>query len=124
MDLLQQRPGLHTPEEDRAFFRDVIFDRCEVWGRFEGAHLIGLIALREPHIEHLYVLPVHQEHGLGTFLLSLAQQRCREPEFWTFQRNDAARYFHERKGFIAIETMDGVRNDENEPDVRYRWQAK
>lgn len=21
-------PGLHTPAEDRAFFRDIVFDRC------------------------------------------------------------------------------------------------
>jgi putative acetyltransferase len=27
--------GLHTPDEDRAFFRERVFADCEVWGAFE-----------------------------------------------------------------------------------------
>lgn len=116
--------GLHTPEEDHTFFRDIVFDRCEVWGCFENARLIGFIAFREPHIEHLYVLPAHQGRGLGSVLLALAQEGCRELDLWTFQRNEAARHFYEHRGFVAIETTDGFRNEENEPDVRYRWKAR
>ena len=37
--------GLHTPEEDRAFYTHVVFDQCEVWGSFEDDALIAVIAL-------------------------------------------------------------------------------
>ena len=29
---LPRLAGLHTPSEDRAFYRDQVFARCEVWG--------------------------------------------------------------------------------------------
>jgi hypothetical protein len=43
-------------------------------------------------------------------------------QLWTFQRNTAARRFYGRLGFVAVEQTDGSRNEEDEPDVRYRWQ--
>lgn len=116
--------GLHTPEEDLAFFENIVFERCEIWGCLEVAHLIGFIAFRENYIEHLYVLPAYQGEGLGTILLLIAQDRCDELELWTFQENKAARRFYERKGFVAVEMTDGTRNEENEPDVRYGWKAQ
>ena len=49
--------GLHTPEQDRWFYRERIFGTCEVWGAFDGAVMTGIIAFREGWIEQLYVLP-------------------------------------------------------------------
>ncbi len=123
-DRLPWLAGLHTPDEDRAFFRDRVYDLGEVWGCFEGAQLLAFIAFSERRIEHLYVLPTHQGRGLGTLLLSLAQRRCLELDLWTFQRNEAARRFYERNGFVAVETTDGSRNEENEPDIRYHWRRQ
>ena len=41
---------------------------------------------------------------------------------YTFQRNNAARAFYERHGFLV--TAFGVSPaPESEPDVEYRWQA-
>jgi hypothetical protein len=36
--------GLHTPDEDRWFFRERIFAACELWGAFDGAGMTGIIA--------------------------------------------------------------------------------
>jgi hypothetical protein len=49
--------GHHTPNEDRAYFENVVFDECEVWVSFDGDELIGFIAFRESWIDQLYVLP-------------------------------------------------------------------
>jgi hypothetical protein len=49
--------GLHTPEEDHAFFRDHLFAACEMWGAFAGGAMTGFIAFREGWIEQLYMLP-------------------------------------------------------------------
>lgn len=42
-------------------------------------------------------------------------------ELKVFQRNTDARSFYERHDFIAIDSDDGSRNEENEPDMTYRW---
>lgn len=39
-------PQLHTPEEDKAFFRNTVFSECEVWGAEEGARLSGFALSR------------------------------------------------------------------------------
>jgi putative acetyltransferase len=111
--------GLHTPDEDRSFFRDRVFTRCEAWGVFEADGLVGFIAFRPGWIDHLYVLPGSQGRGVGVALLSIAMERLPEINLWTFQANAGARGFYERFGFTAVEFTDGAGNEEREPDVRY-----
>lgn len=113
--------GLHTPEEDRAYFRNVVFDECELWGTFHGQALAGFIAFRDGWIDQLYVLPAYQSQGMGSALLGVAQMRCSALNLWTFQRNAIARRFYERHGFVEAELTDGAGNEEHEPDIRYIW---
>jgi putative acetyltransferase len=115
--------GLHTPEEDRSFFRDILYPSCEVWGALAG-ELIGIIAFRPGRIEQLYVLPGHQGQGVGSALLAAAMSQADVLELWTFQRNDRARRFYEAKGFIATQETDGHDNEEHEPDVLYKWERQ
>src|SRR4030088_2085393 len=65
--------GLHTPEQDRWFFRERVFKACEVWGAFDGTAMTGMIAFRAEWIDQLYVLPEAQGRGVGTELLHVAQ---------------------------------------------------
>ena len=113
--------GLHTPEEDRQFFRTRLFRACEVWGAADGAELLGIITFREGWIDQLYVLPTAQRRGIGTALLAVAQDRFARLQLWTFQRNARARQFYESRGFVLVEETDGSRNEEREPDARYLW---
>jgi len=113
--------GLHTPDEDRWFYRERLFLTCQVWGRFDGGELIGIIAFREGWIEQLYVLPTVQGRGAGTELLDIAKDAGERLELWTFQRNTPARRFYEARGFVQVEQTEGARNEEREPDVRYLW---
>jgi GNAT superfamily N-acetyltransferase len=113
--------GLHTPDEDRWFYRERIFPMCQVWGWFADDVLSGMIAFRDGWVEQLYVLPVAQGRGLGTELLDLAKGASGRLELWTFQRNMLARRFYEARGFMLTEETDGARNEEREPDARYLW---
>src|SRR5262245_12949242 len=113
--------GLHTPQEDRWFFRQRLFPACEVWGASDGDALVGIIAFRQGWIDQLYVLPQAQRRGVGTQLLEVAQSKLDRLELWTFQRNAPARRFYEDHGFVGIEQTDGSGNEEKEPDVRYAW---
>jgi GNAT superfamily N-acetyltransferase len=112
---------LHTPTEDRWFFRERVFPTCQVWGTFADAALLGLVAFREDWIDHLYVLPRAQRQGLGTELLGVAQSSFGRLQLWTFQRNLSGRRFYERRGFVLVEETDGRGNEEKEPDARYLW---
>ena len=113
--------GLHTPEEDRWFYREHVFKTCRVWGRFDQDALSGLIAFRDGWVEQLYVIPAAQGRGVGTELLDVAKRACERLELWTFQCNERARRFYEARGFALVEQTDGARNEEKEPDARYVW---
>ncbi|MGI9169315.1 MAG: GNAT family N-acetyltransferase, partial [Caulobacteraceae bacterium] len=109
--------GLHTPAEDRGFYRDHIFNDCAVWGASDAAGLAGFIAFREDWVDQLYVLPAAQNRGVGSRLLSVAQAAFPQLSLWTFQRNTGARRFYEARGFVVVELTDGARNEEREPDM-------
>ncbi len=113
--------GLHTPDEDRAFFRDQVFAACDVWGAEIDGKLVGFIAFRAGWIDQLYVAPDAQGRGLGNALLKFAQGAQSQLRLWTFQKNVVARRFYEAGGFHAIGETDGAGNEEKEPDVLYLW---
>jgi GNAT superfamily N-acetyltransferase len=113
--------GLHTPDEDRWFYRERVFKACRVWGAIERDALSGIIAFREDWIDQLYVSPHAQGRGAGSELLQVAQRASDRLQLWTFQRNAAARRFYEARGFVLVEETDGARNEEKEPDARYLW---
>jgi GNAT superfamily N-acetyltransferase len=115
--------GLHTPEEDRRFYRDQLFATCSIWGALKGDALVGVIAFREGWVDQLYVLPEAQGEGIGSKLLEIAMAGSPYLFLWTFQRNKAARSFYEHRGFVAARKTDGAANEEREPDVLYRWSA-
>jgi len=103
--------GLHTPQEDRWFFTERVFKTSAVWGAFDGAAMIGMIAFREDWIDQLYVLPEAQRRGVGTELLHVAQGSFDRLHLWTFQRNVPARRFYEARGFVLVQETDGARNE-------------
>lgn len=114
--------GLHTPEEDRAFYRTQVFPACQIWGAEKQSKLVGIIAFREDWIDQLYVLPDAQGRGVGSDLLEIAQDAFPVLSLWTFQRNKRARRFYELNGFVALRETAGSDNEEKEPDVLYSWE--
>lgn len=114
--------GLHTPDEDRAYFSGPVFDACEVWLAAEPP--AGFIAFREGWVDQLYISPSAQGQGVGPALLAKALEDGAKRRLWTFQRNARAQRFYERHGFTAERFTDGSGNDEREPDVLYIRNAK
>jgi GNAT superfamily N-acetyltransferase len=113
--------GLHTPEEDGAFFSERLFAACEMSGAFADGAMTGFIAFREGWIDQLYVMPGAQRQGIGTSLLKIAQDAFDRLQLWTFQRNANARRFYEARGFALVRQTDGSDNEEEEPDALYLW---
>lgn len=114
-------PMLHTLEEHRAWFGQVVAQR-EVWVWEDGRTILGFIALGEATVEYLYVEPEMTGRGIGSALLGHA--KARRPDgfsLWTFQQNTGARRFYERHGLRVLRLTDGERNEERTPDAHYAW---
>jgi ribosomal protein S18 acetylase RimI-like enzyme len=114
-------PVLHTPEEDLAFYNEVVFPSTEMWLIEQADAIVGFIAFRPGWIDHCYLHPDHQRRGLGTQLLHIAQHSNPALQLWTFQCNLPARSFYERHGFQPARMTDGHANEERQPDVLYTW---
>jgi ribosomal protein S18 acetylase RimI-like enzyme len=115
----------HTDDQVRDWIREQLIPEEEVWAAVvaEPPLVVGFMALDGGQVDHLYVRTGWQRQGIGSRLLALA--RDRQPgglELYTFQANAPARAFYERHGFVVVDLNDGERNEEHEPDVRYRWQ--
>jgi GNAT superfamily N-acetyltransferase len=117
----------HTDEECREWFGGHVVRDLDTWVAEVNGTVVAMMVLGAPRfpgepawIEHLYVEPPHQGRGIGDRLVRLAVQRHPGAlQLWTFQRNERARAFYERRGFVAAEFTDGAGNEEREPDVRY-----
>ena len=113
--------ALHSAEEDRAFWRDHVFSRCTIIGIFDDGALCGQAALSPGWIHQFHIDPAKHGRGIGSLLMANVMVQLADIQLWTFQANRGARRFYERHGFIAMELTDGAGNEEQEPDVRYRW---
>lgn len=122
-DRLPWLAGRHTPDEDRAFFRDRLLPTHELWGAFEGSKMVGVLAFRDGWIDQLYIRPGHQGCGIGAALIGVAKQASSELRLRTFKANTGARRFYEHRGFVVVDETDGSGNEEREPDLLYRWRA-
>ena len=117
-------PVLHTDAETRSWIRDVVLRDLEVWiAEEDNGKVVGFAALGDDQLEHLYVHPEAQNHGVGATLLGVAKQRRPQAlRLWVFQKNVDARRFYERHGFTLVRLTDGRDNEEREPDALYEWQ--
>lgn len=113
--------GMHTVDEDRAFFRERVFAACDVWVAEFNGEPAGMCAVRPGWIDHLYVDPKHQRRGIGTALLREALAANETVQLWTFLANDRAIAFYEARGFVRIRETDGAGNEEHQPDALYAY---
>jgi GNAT superfamily N-acetyltransferase len=118
-------PTLHTDDEIRTWIREVMVPEHEVWVAETGGAVVGIAALADDLLGHLYVHPDAQGHGVGSALLEVVKQERRGGfRCWVFQRNAGARRFYERHGCRLVELTDGSGNEEREPDALYEWSAR
>jgi len=112
---------VHTDDEVRRWFGEVVLQTCEVWVADRGGEAIALLVLDHEWVDQLYVDPAATGRGLGGALLEHAMRlRPTGLKLWTFQSNVDARRFYEAHGFVATAMTEGD-NEEHAPDVCYEW---
>jgi GNAT superfamily N-acetyltransferase len=123
LQLLTFLPILHTIEENERFIANVILKECEVTVAEDEAGIVAFIALKGKEVRLLYTRPDRIGMGAGTQLIEAAKATgIGALELWCFQANERARRFYETRGFRAIRFTDGADNEEQMPDIRYRWE--
>ena len=122
LETLTFLPRLHTAEQTRRFIGEIVPLEHEIWVAEEDGRVVGLAAIGEHTLGHLYVHPDSQGRGIGTALLDKTKElRPSGFTLWTFPQNDRACAFYERRGLRAIRFTDGSGNEEKLPDVQYEW---
>ncbi len=118
------RPEQRSSEvEYRAFFRDVVAKRCELWVAERDGRILGVLAMHGDEVGRLYVDTPMQGEGVGSALLERAKALSPEElRLVTLERNEQARRFYERRGFVAYNRGRSPA-PENEPDVWYSWRG-
>ncbi len=121
--LLSFLPILHTVEEDRWFIEHVILKECDVTVAESDDRIVSFLARQDQEIRMLYTRTDCLGKGAGAQLIECAKTcGVTALELWCFQANVRARRFYEARGFRAIKFTDGAHNEEQTPDVRYRWE--
>lgn len=114
----------HPLDEALRYFTGTICVECEVFIAVRGDEIVGVLALDEQIVDHLFVHPDHWRSGIGTLLLEHAMElRPEGLQLVTLQRNERARRFYEAHGFVVTKTGTSP-PPESEPDVWYAWRSK
>lgn len=131
-ELVACAPLVHSDEEVRGWIRRHLIPAGRTTVAVIDDQVVGLLAVStgadsRGWIEQLYVRPDWVGRGVGTRLLDRAKQDLAPPirlytfQHNTFQHNQPARSFYERRGFQGIAFGDGSGNEERCPDVLYEW---
>lgn len=116
----------HSDDQVRAWIRDRVVPSGQVTVAERDAQLVAMISIEagaeHSWIHHLYVHPEHVGKGVGAALLKTALATLPPPiRLYTFQSNQRARVFYERRGFTPIAYGDGTNNEEHSPDILLEW---
>ena len=126
-ELVACAPLVHSDDDVRDWVRRHLIPAGRTRVAAADGLVIGFLAVSSgtdcSWIDQLYLLPAWVERGIGGRLLELAQSELPPPiRLYTFQCNDRARRFYQRRGFKAIVFGDGSGNEEGCPDILYEWE--
>jgi len=118
---------VHDEAEVRRWIADEVIGHRDVTVAELDGTIVGWMVLDGRRgdrgwVDQLYLDPAWIGRGLGEQFVDLARQR--HPlglQLWTFEVNEPAQRFYERRGFRAVERTAGTGNEERAPDVRFEW---
>ena len=125
-ELVSFAPLAHSDASVRGWVRERLIPAGRTTVAVVDGAVVGLMAITKATdcswITQLYLHPAWIGRGIGTRLLELARRELSPPiRLYTFQANQRARTFYERRGFKVVSFTDGSSNEEKCPDVLYEW---
>jgi GNAT superfamily N-acetyltransferase len=116
-------PVVHPLDDVVKHMAGTVLVHQQVWVAEAASRPVGFAAVGGDMLNHLYIAPDWQGRGIGGALLDAALLGRDRLELWVFQRNERARTFYERRGFVLVTETDGAGNEERTPDALYLWTA-
>lgn len=116
-------PVLHTLDEVTGYMGEIMLAQQQVWVAEADGRPVGFAAVGDGMLNHIYVAPGWQGLGVGGALMDATLAGRDQLALWVFQRNERARRFYERRGFVLVRETDGAGNEERTPDAFYVWTA-
>ena len=115
-------PGIHPPDDVRAWVASWDLASRDVWVAESGGSIVGFANLTPTWLDGLYVAPGAQRGGIGSTLVDLAKS-VRPDGFglWVFETNVRAQEFYRRHGLLVVRRTDGSDNEERAPDLEMAW---
>ena len=128
-ELVACAPLAHSDDAVRAWIRGRLIPAGATTIAVVDGLVVGLLTVSTGTgcgwIDQLYLLPGWVGRGIGTQLLDIGRIELAPPiRLYSFQCNEPARAFYERRGFTAIAFGDGSANEERCPDVLYEWRPR
>ena len=125
-ELVAFAPLAHSDEDVRGWISRRLIPAARTTVAVVDGAVVGFVSVAQASecswITHLYLHPARIGQGIGTRLLELARRELAPPiRLYTFQANERARAFYERRGFEVLKLTDGSDNEEKCPDVLYEW---
>jgi ribosomal protein S18 acetylase RimI-like enzyme len=107
-------------EGQRAYLIERVLPENDVTVALEGERIVGFLASNAESVSQLHVRVGCHGRGIGRELLSRAMAASKGLLWlYTFARNERARRFYERSGFVAVAF--GYEPTWQLEDVRYEW---
>lgn len=92
----------YSQEEVEAWYSPKFAEWTWTLAAFEADAMAGFIALKDQHVDQLFVDPSHQRAGIGSALLDWALKSAPgRTTLHVFEDNRDARAFYEKHGFRA-----------------------
>jgi len=113
-----------TWDHDDDSFGDFVAAMLPEWSSVRVAvaegKVVGFACLQGDLLDQLFIAPEWQGKGIGSRLLDDTKKRRPQGfHLHTFEKNLGARHFYEARGLVAC--GHGYSEQEQEPDVMYRW---
>jgi ribosomal protein S18 acetylase RimI-like enzyme len=107
-------------EKQRAYLIERVLPEHDVTVALQGEQIVGFLASNAESVSQLHVRVGRHGRGIGRALLHRAMAAS-AGSLWlyTFARNERARRFYERNGFVAVAF--GYEAFWQLEDVRYEW---
>ncbi len=105
VEAVNQRCGKPLYQVDEAHTVTLLQTITALMGAYdkESRRLLGFIAIEEDSIERFAVLPSDQRQGIGSALLTAAQEHYQAEYLDLYQENREAIQFFEKRGFTPFD---------------------
>ncbi len=103
-------------------FVEKAFPQAEVYVFEQAGEILGFLGLSGEHIEGIFVRRENQSQGIGKALLSYAKAKKSRLTLAVYEKNNHARRFYQREGFLMEKSS--IDSNTGEAELELFWERE